>query len=86
MIRIDARRDNTIFEMTAREGDTIRDLVKRGTELTSFLECSCDGIMACSTCHVILPEEAFKIVGPAPQAEQDMLDLAYGVCETCVNS
>mmetsp|Transcript_23686 Transcript_23686/g.69322 ORF Transcript_23686/g.69322 Transcript_23686/m.69322 type:complete len:213 (-) Transcript_23686:95-733(-) len=77
-----SERDKEGFEVEAMEGESVRDLVKRGTTLASFIECSCDGIMACSTCHVVLSPALFGIVGPASPEEQDMLDLAKGLTDT----
>ena len=46
------------------------------------LEGTCEGQMACSTCHVILVDEWFDKVPPASPDEDDMLDLATGVART----
>ena len=46
------------------------------------LEGTCEGQMACSTCHVILPPEWFAKLPPAVEDEEDMLDLATGACRT----
>jgi ferredoxin len=46
------------------------------------LEGTCEGQMACSTCHVILPAEWFDRVPRASDDEEDMLDLAAGVTRT----
>lgn len=46
------------------------------------LEGTCEGQMACSTCHVILPDEWFSLLPPASEDEEDMLDLAARVCRT----
>jgi ferredoxin len=46
------------------------------------LEGTCEGQMACSTCHVILPPEWFDRLPPPSEEEEDMLDLAAGVCRT----
>lgn len=40
------------------------------------LEGACEGVMACSTCHVIVDEEDFAKLPPANEEEEDMLDLA----------
>ena len=40
------------------------------------LEGACEGVMACSTCHVIVDEEDFGRLPPASEEEEDMLDLA----------
>jgi ferredoxin-2, mitochondrial len=40
------------------------------------LEGTCEGQMACSTCHVIVEPEWFDRLSPAREEEEDMLDLA----------
>jgi ferredoxin, 2Fe-2S len=46
------------------------------------IEGTCDGSLACATCHVILePEDALRL-GVASPEEEDMLDLAVGVQPT----
>ena len=46
------------------------------------LEGTCEGQMACSTCHVIVAGEWFDKLPPASEEEEDMLDLAAGVRRT----
>ena len=46
------------------------------------LEGTCEGQMACSTCHVIVADEWFDKLAPASDDEEDMLDLAAGVTRT----
>jgi ferredoxin len=46
------------------------------------LEGTCEGQMACSTCHVIVAAEWFDRLTPASEDEEDMLDLAAGVTRT----
>jgi len=46
------------------------------------LEGTCEGQMACSTCHVIVGDAWFERLTPASDDEEDMLDLAAGVCRT----
>lgn len=46
------------------------------------LEGTCEGQMACSTCHVIVAPEWFDRLPEASEEEEDMLDLAAGVCRT----
>ncbi len=43
------------------------------------LEGACEGVMACSTCHVIVEPEDFARLPRASEEEEDMLDLAAGV-------
>lgn len=47
------------FGVEALEGVTLTDVVNHGTGdncdvLGEYLECACSGIMACSTCHVVI--------------------------------
>lgn len=46
------------------------------------LEGTCEGQMACSTCHVIVVREDFDRLPPASEEEEDMLDLAAGARRT----
>lgn len=46
------------------------------------LEGTCEGQMACSTCHVIVAAEWFARLPEASEEEEDMLDLAVGVQRT----
>jgi ferredoxin len=43
------------------------------------LEGTCEGQMACSTCHVIVDAADFPKLRRATEDEEDMLDLAAGV-------
>ena len=43
------------------------------------LEGTCEGQMACSTCHVIVAAEDFAKLPPAGEEEEDLLDLAAHV-------
>ena len=46
------------------------------------LEGTCEGQMACSTCHVIVAAEDFDKLPAAGEEEEDMLDLALHVTRT----
>ena len=47
------------------------------------LEGACEGSLACSTCHVILEDEAvYNSLPSAKEDEEDMLDLAFGLTKT----
>jgi len=47
------------------------------------LEGACEGVCACSTCHVIFPDEdLFDRLEEASEDEEDMLDMAFGLQET----
>ena len=40
------------------------------------LEGACEGVMSCSTCHVIVDRDDFAKLPKASEEEEDMLDLA----------
>jgi ferredoxin-2, mitochondrial len=46
------------------------------------LEGTCEGQMACSTCHVIVHKDWFAKLPKASEDEEDMLDLASGARRT----
>ena len=43
---------------------------------------ACEGSVACSTCHVILPEEYYNLLPEPEDDENDMLDMAFGLTDT----
>ena len=63
----------------ARAGDRLLE-VGQGAGMP--LEGTCEGQMACSTCHVIVAPEWFERLPPAVDDEEDMLDLAAQVSRT----
>jgi ferredoxin len=46
------------------------------------LEGACEGSLACATCHVILEESMYNNLDKPEEAEEDMLDLAFGLTHT----
>ncbi len=46
------------------------------------LEGSCEGSLACSTCHVIVESDFYEKLPNASEEEEDMLDLAFGLTHT----
>ena len=46
------------------------------------LEGTCEGQMACSTCHVIVAAEDFSRLPAASEEEDDLLDFAFHVTRT----
>lgn len=69
----------TVQEVDARAGDTLLHVAQ---EAGQPLEGTCEGQMACSTCHVIVAAEDFARLAPATEEEEDMLDLAIGATRT----
>ena len=66
-------------EAEAKAGDVLLDVAQAHL---MPLEGTCEGQMACSTCHVIVAKEDFDRLPPASEEEEDMLDLAAGVRRT----
>ena len=78
---------NVTFVTT--DGDRINSQAEPGTPLLDLaqsiglpLEGTCEGQMACSTCHVIIARDWFIKLPMASADEEDMLDLAAGVTAT----
>merc|ERR1719238_1281901 len=46
------------------------------------LEGACEGSVACSTCHVILPSQIYSSLDEPSETEEYCLDLAPGLSET----
>ena len=59
--------------VAAEEGST---LLAAGQANGQPLEGTCEGQMACATCHVIVDPADFARLSPASADEEDMLDLA----------
>jgi len=66
-------------ETTAESGD---NLLRVGQAAGLPLEGTCEGQMACSTCHVIVAADWFDRLPPASEEEEDMLDFAAGARRT----
>jgi ferredoxin len=69
-------------EVTEAEGEAGAPLLDVAQAAGLPLEGTCEGQMACSTCHVIVAKEWFDRLPPAVEEEEDMLDLAAGVVRT----
>ncbi|MWV27736.1 2Fe-2S iron-sulfur cluster-binding protein [Aurantiacibacter rhizosphaerae] len=72
-------RKNEKVEVQAAAGDRLLEV---GQAAGMPLEGTCEGQMACSTCHVIIAREWFDKLEPAVEDEEDMLDLAADVQAT----
>ena len=64
------------------EGEAGDNLLKVGQAAGLPLEGTCEGQMACSTCHVIVAAEWFEKLVEASEEEEDMLDFAAGARRT----
>lgn len=68
-----------IVEASGEEGD---NLLRIGQAAGLPLEGTCEGQMACSTCHVVVANDWFAKLPEAKEPEEDMLDFAAGVRRT----
>lgn len=66
-------------EVEARPGQRLLDVA---WEAKQPLEGACEGVMACSTCHVIVEAEDFARLPEASEEEEDLLDLAAHATRT----
>ena len=66
-------------EVEAEPGQRLLDVAWAAREP---LEGACEGVMACSTCHVIVDAGWYNKLGEASEDEEDMLDLAFGLTHT----
>ncbi len=67
------------IEATCEAGD---NLLRVGQAAGLPLEGTCEGQMACSTCHVIVADDWFGKLPEAAEPEEDMLDFAADVRRT----
>jgi len=62
-------------EVQAPEGERLLEIAQNDGQP---LEGTCEGQMACSTCHVLIAAEDFDRLPSPSEEEEDMLDLAMG--------
>ena len=78
LVRFISADGSRIREVEAEAGERLLWLAQREDQP---LEGTCEGQMACSTCHVIIDPVDFAKLPPASEEEEDLLDLAASV--TC---
>jgi ferredoxin-2, mitochondrial len=71
--------DDHVREAEAPEGAVLLEVAQNHGQP---LEGTCEGQMACSTCHVIVAPEDFGRLPPPSEEEEDMLDLAVAATRT----
>ena len=76
LVRFISADGNDEMEVRAPPGTRLLDVAQ---EVGQPLEGTCEGQMACSTCHVIVDEADFAKLPRASEEEEDMLDLASHV-------
>ena len=76
IVRFISADGQSISEIEAKPGDRLLDLAQADGQP---LEGTCEGQMACSTCHVHVDADDFAALPRAEEMEDDMLDLAADV-------
>ncbi len=71
--------DGKEIEVDAPEGLSLLEIAHMNK---IDLEGSCEGALACSTCHVVVDGKYFDKLGEVSEEEEDMLDLAFGLTRT----
>ena len=66
-------------EVEAKPGQRLLDVAWAAKQP---LEGACEGVMACSTCHVIVDKADFEKLPHASDEEEDLLDLAAHATRT----
>lgn len=77
------RADGSVKPVAAKAGMSLLQ-VAHANDIE--LEGACESSMACSTCHVILEEGVFDRLEEACEDEEDMLDMAFGLTDTCASA
>jgi ferredoxin len=76
---LSANREDKVT-VDARVGETLLQTAHR---YNIDLEGACEGVCACSTCHLIfLDPKMYDSLPPPTEAEEDMLDMAFGLTAT----
>lgn len=76
LVRFVSADGETVQEVSAPAGERLLDVAQNAGQP---LEGTCEGQMACSTCHVIVDPQDFARLPRAGEEEEDMLDLAAHV-------
>ena len=66
-------------EVEAEIGDTLLTVAHKND---IDIEGACEGVLACSTCHLIVDPDWYGKLLPSDDDEEDMLDLAFGLTQT----
>ena len=71
--------DGSAQEASGAEGARLLDVAQA---IGQPLEGTCDGDMACATCHVVVDPADFARLPAASEEEEELLDLAYNATRT----
>lgn len=73
------RKDGSVLETPVRVG---ANFLRQAQRHEIELEGACEGVCACSTCHVIFEDDVYDSLPEASEDEEDMLDQAFGLTAT----
>jgi ferredoxin len=79
MIRVTFQGREGVRVVEAADGARLLDVAQADGQP---LEGTCDGDMACATCHVIIDPADFVRLPRASEEEEDLLDLAHNATRT----
>jgi ferredoxin len=79
LVRFISADGDRVHEVDAPAGERLLDIAQAHGQP---LEGTCEGQMACSTCHVIVAADDFDRLPRASEEEEDLLDLASHVTRT----
>lgn len=79
MVRLRFKEGDKLTEYDGESGLTLLDAAQAAG---MPLEGTCEGQMACSTCHILVAREWFARLPEASEEEEDLLDLAACVGPT----
>ena len=72
MLTIVFKYKNNLQKFLVEEGNTILDIAR---QKNIDIEGSCEGSLACSTCHIFIEEKWLDKIVPAKNEEKEMLGL-----------
>ena len=71
--------DGKEHKVSVENGTTV---MEAGRDANLGIEGTCGGCLSCATCHVIVDSAWYSKTGVPDEDELDMLDLAFGLCDT----
>ena len=72
MLTVVFKYNNSLKKFLVEEGSTILDIARKKN---IDIEGSCEGSLACSTCHIFVEEKWLDKIVPAKNEEKEMLGL-----------
>ena len=79
MLSVIFKHNNFKKSFIVNEGFTVLEVARK---FNIKIEGSCEGSLACSTCHIVVEKSFFDTLPEPSEEEEDMLDLAVGLQKT----